>query len=87
MKFFKNKKGITLVSLIVTIVIMLLLAIVVLNLVLGDKGLIKKVQTAKDEHIRAGEKEAIALAYAKIQIDREEAAKDPHHNYRADYSY
>ena len=38
----KNNKGITLVALVVTIVILLILAGVSLNLVLGDNGLVRK---------------------------------------------
>ena len=41
MKFFKRNKGITLVALVVTIVIMLILAGVTLNIALGENGLFK----------------------------------------------
>lgn len=43
----KNKKGITLVALVVTIVILLILAGVSINLILSDNGLIKKANLAK----------------------------------------
>ena len=43
----KNKKGITLVALVVTIVVLLILAAVSINLVLGDNGIVKKAQDAK----------------------------------------
>ena len=42
----KNKRGITLVALVVTIVILLILAGVSLNLVLGNNGIIKKAGEA-----------------------------------------
>ena len=44
---FKSKKGITLVALVVTIVVLLILAAVSINLVLGDNGIVKKAQDAK----------------------------------------
>ena len=43
-----NNKGITLVALVVTIVILIILATVTINAVLGDNGLIKQAQKAKD---------------------------------------
>ena len=43
----KNKKGITLVALVVTIVVLLILAGVSINLVLGNNGIVKKAQDAK----------------------------------------
>ena len=44
---FKSKKAITLVALVVTIVVLLILAGVSINLVLGDNGIVKKAQEAK----------------------------------------
>ena len=43
----KKQKGITLVALVVTIVVLLILAGVSINLVLGDNGIVKKAQEAK----------------------------------------
>ena len=43
----KNSKGITLVALVVTIVVLLILAGVSINLVLGENGLITQAQEAK----------------------------------------
>ena len=47
MKNKRDMKGITLVALVVTIVVLLILAGVSINLVLGDNGIIKKAQEAK----------------------------------------
>lgn len=44
----RNQKGITLIALVITIVIILILAGVTLNLVLGDNGIIKQAQKAAD---------------------------------------
>ena len=40
----KNKRGITLIALVITIIILLILASVSLNLVLGDNGIIERAQ-------------------------------------------
>ena len=45
--FKKKEKGITLVALVVTIVVLLILAGVSINLVLGENGLINKAKEAK----------------------------------------
>lgn len=49
----KNNKGITLVALVVTIVILLILAGVSLNLVLGDNGIVRKAQGGKRKNRRS----------------------------------
>ena len=43
----KDKKGITLVALVVTIIVLILLAGVSVNLVIGNNGIIAKAQIAK----------------------------------------
>ena len=48
-KFMKGNKGITLVALVVTIVVLLILAGISLNLVLGENGIITKAQEARDK--------------------------------------
>ena len=51
----KNNKGITLVVLVVTIVVLLILAGVSINLVLGNNGIIAKAQEAKTKQAEASE--------------------------------
>ena len=52
MKKLRNdrQKGITLIALVVTIVVLIILATVSINTVLGDNGIISRAQTAKDTH-------------------------------------
>ena len=45
----KNKRGITLIALVITIIILLILASVSLNLVLGDNGIIERAQQALEK--------------------------------------
>lgn len=49
MKIYKNKNGITLIALVITIIIMLLLAAIAIQLTLGENGLISKANQAKIE--------------------------------------
>ena len=51
----KNNKGITLVALVVTIVVLLILAGVSINLVLGNNGIIAKAQDAKTKSAEASQ--------------------------------
>lgn len=63
-KFYKEYvKGITLIALVVTIVVLLILAGVSLNLVLGNNGIIRKGLDAKEATKIENEKDQIALAY------------------------
>ena len=43
----RNNKGITLIALVITIIVMLILAGVSLNATIGDNGIIKRAQSAK----------------------------------------
>ena len=52
-KLMKGNKGITLVALVVTIVVLLILAGISLNLVLGENGIITRAQEARDKTAQA----------------------------------
>ena len=47
-RMYSKEKGITLIALVITIVILIILATVTLNVVLGEGGLIQRAQQAKD---------------------------------------
>ena len=53
MKRAQKKKGITLIALVITIVIMLLLAGVAIQMSLGENGIIAKSVQAKKEQAKA----------------------------------
>ena len=52
-KLMKGNEGITLVALVVTIVVLLILAGISLNLVLGENGIISRAQEARDKTAQA----------------------------------
>ena len=59
MNKLKNKKGITLIALVVTVVVLIILAGVSINAVLGDNGIIKKANQAASVTKEAEVKESI----------------------------
>lgn len=54
---FKKEKGITLVALVVTIVVLLILAGVSISLVIGQNGIVNKAKAARDNHQAATQEE------------------------------
>ena len=57
----KREKGITLVALVVTIVVLLILAGVSINFVFGENGLITQAQEAKRKTAEAKENEITSM--------------------------
>jgi Type II secretory pathway, pseudopilin PulG len=58
----RKSRGITLIVLVVTIVVLLILAGITINTVVGDKGLISRASDAKVQMEIANEKEIVARA-------------------------
>ena len=85
-KIIKKKKedGITIVALVVTIVILIILAGISVNTLIGENGIITKAKEAKQNIILAGEAEALQLnqLYYELETggelteDEESAKKD-----------
>ena len=68
----KNKqKGITLIALVITIVILIILAGVAINLSFGENGLFNRAKYAKQEYEIAQEKEKLDTKIAEVQIEKE----------------
>ena len=65
----KNQKGITLIALVVTIVVLLILAGVSISLILDNNGIIQKSKDAKREYGQARENEQADLNKASSWID------------------
>lgn len=64
MKNFKNQKGITLVALVVTIIVLLILAGVTLSLVAGENGILGRATSAVDKNEIGTAKEQVQLLLA-----------------------
>ena len=60
----KNQKGITLIALVITIIVLLILAGVTIAMLTGENGILNKATTAVNNTTDAELKEAVRLAVA-----------------------
>ncbi len=65
----KAQQGITLIALVVTIIVLIILAGVSINMLVGENGIITQVQTAKEENGRTEIIEKIQLEIADKQAE------------------
>ena len=63
LKELRKEKGITLIALVITIIVLLILAGVSIAMLTGDNGILTQAQKADEQTEIAEEKEQIALAY------------------------
>ena len=68
MKKLREKQGITLIALVVTIVVLLILAGVSIAMLTGDNGILTQAQNAKNQTEKAEDKERIKLAVNAARI-------------------
>ena len=66
-----NNKGITLIALIITIIVLIILAGISISIAIGDNGIASKALKAKGDTIVAQEKEFINLGYTGASIENE----------------
>ena len=69
-KLCNIEKGITLIALIITIVILIILSTIAIGFVFGDNGLITITNIARDKTIEDREKEEINLAYSAAKLKK-----------------
>ena len=62
----KNKSGITLIALIITIIVLLILAGVTISLVVGDNGILSQSKTSKEKTIIGREQETIGVSWSAL---------------------
>lgn len=67
----KSEKAITLIALVVTIILLIILAGVAINLILGENGLLSRTKYAKQEYEIAQEKEKLDIKIADVQAQKE----------------
>lgn len=65
----KDTRGIALIALVITIIVLLILATVSIAMLAGENGLLKKATGAKEKNKVGEEKEIIQLAYSTLKID------------------
>lgn len=76
MKRNRQEKGITLIALVITVIVLLILAGVAINAITGDNGVMNKTQIAVEETNKAKIKEEIELEIVALQIDKIEITKE-----------
>lgn len=69
-KFLKTSKGITLVAMVVTIIVLLILAGVAIATLMGDNGVINQTSQSKTKNRIAGAQEEVELAIQALRIDK-----------------
>lgn len=65
----EREKGITLIALVITIIVLLILAGVTIATLTGENGILTKATQARDNTIIAQEKEQVQTAYAAAMMD------------------
>ena len=69
MNLINNSKGITLIALVITIIVLLILAGVTINLTLGENGIFKTAEMAGKNYTQAQEDELAGLANLENEIN------------------
>ena len=69
MKEKRKQKGVTLIALVITIIVLIILAGVTINMLVGENGIITQAQRAKNETAQGQKEEAGGLASLEQQID------------------
>ena len=74
----KNNKGITLIALVITIIVLLILAGITIAMLTGDNGLLTKANDAKAKDIESSVDERVRMGVAAIRLEiAKEVATDP----------
>lgn len=67
----KLNRGITLIALVITVIILLILAGITIGTLGGENGLISKTKTAEEKHIKAEMEEKLNLSIQELQIKKQ----------------
>lgn len=68
---FKQQKGVTLVALVITIIVLLILAGVSIAMLTGDNGILTKATESKTKTLAAELREQVSLAIGELMADQE----------------
>ena len=81
---YTRNKGITLIALVITIIVLLILAGVSINILIGENGLLTKAQDAVKENAKAGAKDKVSVeVFASYDNDGKLNAKTLKDNFEA----
>ena len=68
-KLKEREKGITLIALVITIIVLLILAAVSIAMLTGENGILKKASTAKERTLEAQYEEELNMCILEMQTD------------------
>ena len=71
-KINKEEKGITLIALVITIIVLLILAGIAISMLSGENGILKQAVKSKDQMEKAQAEEIAGLAYSEILMEDRE---------------
>lgn len=66
----KNQRGITLIALVITIIVLIILAGICINLLFGKNGIISNAKSVGEVSEKANIDEKLKLAYSSVVIDK-----------------
>ena len=69
-KLKESEKGITLIALVITIIVLLILAAVSIAMLTGENGILKKASTAKEKTLEAENEEKVNLAVLAVKAQK-----------------
>ena len=69
-KIFYNTKGITLIGLVITIIILLIVAGIAIGTLIGKDGILKRTKSSEEEYMQAQAKEKLELILYQLQMDK-----------------
>ena len=65
----KRNKGITLIALVITIIVLLILAGISINMLMGQNGILNRATTAKTQTESTNARDELALAITSLGMD------------------
>ena len=69
--YLNEAKGITLIALVITVIVLLILAGVAIAMLTGENGILKKASNAKEKYAISQAKEKVELAIQELRIEEE----------------
>ena len=66
----KNSKGITLIALVITIIVLLILAAVSIAMLTGENGILTQATNSNDKNLKAEAEEAVKIALNTIMANK-----------------
>lgn len=72
----KEKRGVTLLALVITIIILLLLAAIAIQMAIGENGLIQKAEKTKRENAKSELFDIASLKFSNMSIEDAVESKD-----------